>query len=73
MQHRHLNHQGLTLAAIDDIIDRGNLDDWLELRQAVLRDQAVLRKVQRVCAAHPSNQTAQRYYFWRHYAERHLA
>jgi len=38
MQHRHLNHQRLTLAAIDDLIARGRWDDWAALRQAVLAD-----------------------------------
>ena len=44
MQHRHLNHQDFTLAAIDDVIDRGTLEDWLELRREVLRNRAVLEK-----------------------------
>jgi hypothetical protein len=34
MLQRHLNHSGWTLAAIDDIIARGRLDDWKELRDA---------------------------------------
>lgn len=28
MQHRHLNHQRLTLAALDDLIMNGTLADW---------------------------------------------
>jgi len=36
MLHRHLNHQTFTLAAIDDVIDRGDKADWLELRRAAL-------------------------------------
>src|ERR1041385_1441678 len=32
MLHRHLNHSDWTLAAIDDVIARGRLDDWKELR-----------------------------------------
>jgi hypothetical protein len=31
MLHRHLNHQGFTLAAIDDVISRGGWNDWAEL------------------------------------------
>lgn len=50
MKHRHLNHQGFTLAAIDDFIDRGTDDDWAELREAALRDPSVLEKVLRVCS-----------------------
>jgi hypothetical protein len=30
MLHRHLNHQQLTLAAIDDVIARGKRRDWTE-------------------------------------------
>lgn len=40
--HRHLNHQRFTLAAIDDIISRGQWQDWVELRRAVLSDPALL-------------------------------
>jgi len=36
MQHRHLNHQDFTLAAIDDVIGRGRLPDWDALRSALL-------------------------------------
>ena len=28
MRHRHLNHQRLTLAALDDLIENGTLADW---------------------------------------------
>ena len=35
MEHRHLNHQRYTLAAIDDVIARGKWDDWAALRQGV--------------------------------------
>jgi hypothetical protein len=73
MLHRHLNHQQLTLAAIDDLIARGKRRDWAELRRAMLDDQAVLEKVLRVCQAHVSDPYAQRYHFWKQYAEQHLA
>jgi hypothetical protein len=33
----------------------------------------VLEKVLRVCRAHVADRYAQRYHFWMHYAERHLA
>lgn len=71
MLHRHLNHQELTLAAIDDLIARGKRRDWVELRRAVLTDQKVLEKVLRVCHAHVTDPYDQRYHFWLHYAERH--
>ena len=73
MLHRHLNHQQLTLAAIDDLIARGKQRDWIELRRVMLDDRAVLEKVLRVCHAHVTDPYAQRYHFWLHYAERHLA
>lgn len=73
MLHRHLTHQSFTLAAIDDIIARGKRRDWAALRTAMLRDPAIQAKVLRVCAAHVSDPYAQRYHFWKHYAERHTA
>jgi hypothetical protein len=73
MLHRHLNHQVFTLAAIDDVISRGKRHDWSELRHAALSDPPVLAKVLRVCQAHVNDPYAQRYHFWKHYAERHLA
>lgn len=71
MQHRHLNHQRFTLAAIDDIITRGRWDDWAELRQAALADPFLLEKVERVCRQHLADPYAQRYHFWMHYAQAH--
>ena len=73
MLHRHLTHQQFTLAAIDDVIARGKRRDWAELRRAALGDRVVMEKVLRVCQAHIADPYAQRYYFWKHYAERHLA
>ena len=73
MLHRHLTHQQLTLAAIDDIISRGKRSDWEMLRNATREDPALLQKLLRVCGAHTSDPYAQRYHFWLHYAEKHLA
>ena len=41
MIHRHLNHQELSLAAIDDVISRGKRKDWEDLRLAVLDNPRV--------------------------------
>jgi len=71
MQHRHLNHQQYTLAAIDDVISRGQWQDWADLRRAVLADPAIMDKVERVCRPYAADPYAQRYHFWRHYAEAH--
>ncbi|MEI6593779.1 MAG: hypothetical protein WCL47_11070 [Holophagaceae bacterium] len=73
MRHRHLNHQTFTLAAIDDVIDRGQKQDWLELRRAVLADPSLLERIRMVCAAHLEDPYAQRYHFWFHYVEQSVA
>ena len=49
MQHRHLNHQRFSLAAIDDIIARGKWADWAELRAAALADPSLFDKIERIC------------------------
>ena len=73
MEHRHLTHQQFTLAAIDDMIARGKRQDWIDLRRAALADRVMLDKVLRVCQPHIADPYAQRYHFWKQYAERHLA
>jgi hypothetical protein len=73
MQHRHLDHQRLTLAGIDDVIARGKWRDWADLRAAALGDPLLLERVQRVCRPRLSEPGAQRYHFWMNYAEEHRA
>ncbi len=73
MLHRHLTHQRFTLAAIDDVIARGKRRDWAALRQAALSDRTTLEKVLRVCQPHIADPYAQRYHFWKQYAERLLS
>ncbi len=73
MQHRHLNHQNFTLAAIDDVIGRGQRQDWSALRRAVTDDRQLLEKILRVCRAHIQDPYAQRYYLWNLYAKQQLA
>jgi hypothetical protein len=68
MQHRHLTHQDFTLAAIDDVIARGQRDAWESLHAAFGRDREIRAKVLRVCAAHVADPYAQRYHFWNNYA-----
>jgi hypothetical protein len=72
MLHRHLNHEKLTLAAIDDVIARGKQVDWADLRQAALADRTIMEKIERVCAARVADPYAQRYYFWMRYVREHL-
>jgi hypothetical protein len=71
MLHRHLNHQRLTLAAIDDVISRGQWNDWAALRRSALQDKSLLEKVRRVCNPYRSDPYAQRYHFWMHYVQEH--
>lgn len=71
MLHRHLNHQRLTLAAIEDIISRGGWEDWADLRRAAIRDGSVLERIERICRRRAAAPSAQRHHFWMHYAEEH--
>ena len=73
MFHRHLNHQTFTLAAIDDVIARGERADWAELGRAIRTDKALLPKIVQVCSARATDPSAQRHYFWLRYAERQSA
>ncbi len=73
MKHRHLNHQLYSLAAIDNIIERGGRADWAELRDCTIGDKDLRQKVLAVCQAHAHDPYAQRYHLWRHYARRHVA
>jgi len=73
MFHRHLNHQGFTPAAIDDVISRGRRQDWADLRRAALADRSLIEKIRQVCHSRASDPYAQRYHFWRHYVERFSA
>jgi len=71
MQHRHLNHQRFTLAAIDDIISRGRWNDWVDLRQATLADPALFKKIKQVCKPYITDPYNQRHHFWKNYANYH--
>lgn len=73
MIHRHLNHQQYSLAAIDDVIARGQRADWAALGRAARSDRAILEKILRICRARIADPYAQRYHFWNRYAERYLA
>lgn len=73
MQHRHLTHSEWTLAAVDDVIARGRIDDWKQLRDAAVGHVHVRDRILRVCAAHLADPAEQRYYFWNYYVRSHLA
>ena len=63
MRHRHLDTQEFTLAAIDDIIDRGKMKDWLELRDALRATPKLAEAVRHICRHHEDDQNI-RYNFW---------
>jgi hypothetical protein len=52
MHHRHLNTQTWSAAAIDSILERGDLGDWQELFVAVQSNREVADLVLRVASAH---------------------
>lgn len=73
MQHRHLNHQDITLAAVDDIIRSGGWRDWTALREAAHQDSAVLDRIRCLCGTveqSPEAEGTQRLTFWRKYVQR---
>jgi hypothetical protein len=72
MLHRHLSHDGLTLAAIDDVIARGRRADWERLREALLADASVSEKIRQVCQARIQDPHAQRHHFWMNYVNERL-
>lgn len=38
MKHRHLVHRRFTAAAIEDVLDRGTMPDWVPLIEAIRAD-----------------------------------
>lgn len=51
-RHKRNDDGGLTSVAIDDILERGSLDDWIVLRDAAVRDRAIADRIVGVCLAH---------------------
>lgn len=45
MLHRHLNHSQFTLAAVDDVIARGRLEDWKELRDSAQESAEIRARI----------------------------
>ena len=74
MFHRHIiESESPSLAAIDDIIDRGGVMDWRELKARADVDLSIIGKILKVCAVKISDPYAQRYHLWNRYAKRALA
>jgi hypothetical protein len=55
MEHRHLNHQSWSAAAVDSALERGNLHDWKELFAAVRDNREVAALVLRVASERKSD------------------
>lgn len=72
MIHRHLNYPAdvpileRSLAALDDVLDRGDMDDWRPIIRAIATDPwgQVANDVVHLCDAHPMYGTS---YLWRAY------
>lgn len=70
MDHRHLEHSELTLAAIDDIIERGTRSAWAELGRAAQSDPDIRAKIQHITDSRTkADRFNQRFAFWRYYIE----
>ena len=52
MIHRHINTQEWTPMAIESLFDRGQLEDWKELVQAMKDDPKIARNVLRMAQFH---------------------
>lgn len=74
MIHRHLDYEPgtpverLGMAAIDDLLDRGDLRDWAPLATAVAGDPhgRVAESVLQICRAHPMYGTGRLWSAWIH-------
>lgn len=54
------------------MIGRGKRQDWAELRSVALEDRGLMEKILRIALTRAQDPYAQRYHFWRRYAEQHL-
>ena len=74
MFHRHIiETEKPSLAAIDDIIDRGGVSDWRKLKKQADSDSSLIGKILKVCAAKIGDPYAQRYHLWNYYAQHAIA
>jgi hypothetical protein len=70
MRHRHIETNEYTLTAIDDVIERGLLRDWLELRNAIRSSVVIADSVKRVCEHQKScPDFPSRYIFWSNFLD----
>ena len=69
MRHRHLTHQRLTLAALDDLIENGTLADWQPVLARVRREPhgAVAARIMELLGAREYEENGA---LWRSFIER---
>ena len=67
MRHRHLDDPGYSLTAIDDVIERGSLQDWIELAKAADSSGSVLDGIRTIVTARTGDQATIGHDFWRVY------
>lgn len=67
MEHRHINvdiKKGLPLEAIDDIISRGDMSEWLQLRDYAMNNPQILDDIIKICNHYTIDTYEQKYQFW---------
>jgi len=72
MIHRHLNNVDFnSLASVDDIIVRGDMDDWFHLRDYLLGNKSSRGNIQAMCKKRLDDEFASihRYWVWINFIE----
>jgi hypothetical protein len=69
MKHRHLNHEGFTATAIDDIIPRGVMEDWALMKFKAHQNAEIRFIIKQICEHYIKDAYAQRYHFWYNYVK----
>lgn len=59
MRHRHINDTAWTRAAIDSVLERGDLDDWKELFQAAKANRELAKDILAMAVTHKEDGTAE--------------
>lgn len=71
MKHRHINvdiEKGLPMEAIDDIISRGDIQEWLGLREYTLSHPEIIDDILKICKHFIADPYEQKYHFWLNFA-----
>lgn len=71
MIHRHINidiKKDLPLEAIDDIISRGDMLEWIGLRDYVMGHPEALSDIIKICKHYIADPYEQKYHFWYNFA-----